>query len=267
MTVTPSEVTSPRVAQIAAAGGVAIQPIGATEQHGPHLPVTTDAVIATALAERAVTLLGEREAPPVWLLPTLAYGKSPEHSGIPGTITLSSTTMLAVCLDVARSVALSGIRTLVFVNAHGGNPELLQLVARDIRADSGVLAVGIHAPSLPLSSGLADRIPRPDLDVHAGYYETSIMLAVAPEAVDVAAALPDGLARADELAAGSAAASGGVFGALDLPWHTADVSGSGTIGDPTGANAEWGAAALAEQGAALADAIVEVARLGGELGF
>jgi len=258
---------SPEVAAIAASGGIAVQPIGATEQHGPHLPITTDAVIASALASRAVAALRARVpgAPEAWLLPTLSYGKSPEHRGFPGTVTLSSTTMLALCLDVARSVADSGIRTLVFVNAHGGNPELLHLVARDIREQTGVLAVSVHAPSLPLPADLVERVPRPDLDVHAGFYETSVMLALDPDSVSLPDAAPDGVEAADALVADALSPLVGLGGAVPLPWNSSDVSASGTIGDPTGASAEWGAAALDAQTAALADVLAEVARVRGAL--
>ena len=262
-----SLLTSPQVAAVAAAGGIAVQPIGATEQHGPHLPVTTDAVIATALAERAVDVLAARQeqAPPAWLLPTLAYGKSPEHAGSPATNPLSPSTLRAVCRALARSVAEAANRTLVFVNAHGGNPEALQLVARDIREETGVLAVPVHAPSLPLSDALAARMPAPELDVHAGFYETSVMLALAPDAVDLSAAHADGIDRAAELAADAVSPLVGLFRAEPLPWHARDVSVSGTIGDPTGADAAWGAVAIAKQAESLADVFTEIARLRGEL--
>lgn len=255
------------VAALATAGGIAVQPIGATEQHGPHLPITTDAVIATALADAARDVLAGRSAtgqagvPPLWVLPTLAYGTSPEHASFAGTVTLSSTTLLAVCLDVARSVAASGIGTLVFVNAHGGNPELLHLVARDIRDETGVLAITVHAPALPLPPELTAAIPRPDLDVHAGFYETSVMLAVAPASVRMPLAVPDGLTRTDAIARGAVSSVVGPFAAVPLPWRTADVSASGTIGDPTGATAEWGLSALRAQAEELADALTEIARL------
>ncbi|GAA3018374.1 creatininase family protein [Microbacterium dextranolyticum] len=263
--------TSPDVTAIAAAGGIAVQPIGATEQHGPHLPLTTDALIATALAEAAADAVharaasGDEDAPSLWMLPTLAYGLSPEHAGFPGTVTLSSTTLLAVCLDIARSVAAAGIRTLVFVNAHGGNPELLQVVARDIRDQTGVLAVSVHGPSLPLPAALADQMGRADLDVHAGFYETSVLLALHPAAVRLPLAAADGIDRIDALATGAVSPSVGLFGAVPLPWRTRDVSASGTIGDPTGASAEWGREALHAQGLALADVLREIARLRAEL--
>jgi len=262
-----SEPTWRDVAALAAAGGIAVQPIGATEQHGPHLPLTTDALIATALAGAAVRRLaqradaGEPEVPPVWLLPTLAYGKSPEHAGFAGTVTLSSRTILALCIDLARSVAAAGIDTLVFVNAHGGNPEALELVARDIRDDTGVFAVSVHAPSLPLPERLLAAMPRPELDVHAGFYETSLLLAIAPDSVHLELAAADGLERAAALDAASRSPLVGVFGGVPVPWRTSDVSASGTIGDPTGASAQWGSDALDAQGEALAEVLAGVARL------
>ncbi|MFF8186079.1 creatininase family protein [Microbacterium sp. NPDC016588] len=255
------------VAALAAADGIAVQPIGATEQHGPHLPISTDAVIATALADTAQKVLAARAGagavgvPPLWVLPTLAYGKSPEHASFPGTVTLSSHTLLGVCLDVARSVAAAGVRTLVFVNAHGGNPELLHLVARDIRDETGVLAFTVHGPALPLPPELAGAVRRPDVDVHAGFYETSVMLATDPASVRLSLAAPDGVDRADALATAAVSPIVGLFAAVSLPWRTEDVSASGTIGDPTGATAEWGRAALRAQAEALADALIEIARV------
>lgn len=245
---------SPDVAAIAAAGGIAVQPIGATEQHGPHLPLATDAILAEALAERAIAKLPLEV--PAWTLPTLAYGRSPEHVGRAGTVSLSMTTLIAVCMDVARAVAGSGIRTLVFVNAHGGNPDLLRAINRDIRAEFGVNAYTVHAPTLPLPDDLIAQMPRPDIDVHAGFYETSIMLALRPDAVALADAAPDGLAVADALAEYGRIS---LFGAIPLPWHVDHLTWSGTIGDPTGADAVWGEAALDVQSTALAEAILELA--------
>ncbi|WP_368496613.1 creatininase family protein [Herbiconiux sp. A18JL235] len=246
---------SPEVSGVAARGGVALQPVGATEQHGPHLPVTTDSLIAEALATRAAALLPDDL--PAWLLPTLAYGLSPEHAGRPGTVSLSTTTLLALCLDLGRAVAASGLGTLIFVNAHGGNPDLLRVACRDIRADSGVRAHVVHAPALPLPDELVERMREPAFDIHAGFYETSVMLALHPETVDLAAAQPDGLAVRSALR-GLEQVS--LFGGVSLPWFTDDLSVSGTIGDPTGADASWGEAALAAHSTALARAVEELAR-------
>lgn len=234
--------------------GLAIQPIGATEQHGPHLPLATDAIIAETLATRAVELLPD--SLPVWLLPVLSYGLSPEHAGRPGTVSLSTTTLIAVCMDVARAVAASGIRTLIFVNAHGGNPDILRVLTRDIRERFRMHAYAVHAPTLPLPAELIAQMPRADYDVHAGFYETSVLLALEAEGVDLDVAAPDGLAAATALASMQHIS---LFGEVSLPWHVDDVSASGTIGDPSGANAAWGRAALDAQAGALAEAVVEFA--------
>ncbi|MFW8745486.1 creatininase family protein, partial [Mesorhizobium japonicum] len=157
--------------------------------------------------------------------------------------------------DVARDVAASGFRTLVFVNAHGGNPELLRVAARDIRAQIGIHAYLVHAPDIDLPDELGASIPRPDVDVHAGYYETSVMLALAPELV----ALP--LSRPDGIEAVRALDDAGLRldGPAALPWFTRDLSPSGVIGDPTGADAVWGRAALDHQGRALAGLVERLA--------
>ena len=249
-----SGIASPDVQRIAASGGIAVQPIGAVEQHGPHLPVTTDATVAEALAIGAVAKLPA--SLPAWILPTLPFGLSPEHAGWPGTVSLSATTLLALCLDVASGVAESGIGTLIFVNAHGGNPDLLRVVSRDIRAAFGVKAFVVHAPDLPLPTELRERMPHPELDVHAGFYETSVMLALDPDSVALDDAAADGLAVLGPLADQRRIS---LFGDVSLPWQTGELSASGVIGDPTGADAAWGHAALDAQTTVLAETIEELA--------
>jgi len=250
---TAQGIRTPDVVRIAASGGIAVQPIGAVEQHGPHLPVTTDATVAEALAEGAVAKLPESLS--AWVLPTLPFGLSPEHAGRPGTVSLSAGTLLALCLDVAKGVAESGIGTLIFVNAHGGNPDLLRVVSREIRAAHGVKAFVVHAPDLPLPDVLRERMPHPELDVHAGFYETSVMLALDPSSVALDEAAPDGLAVLGPLAEQQRIS---LFGAVSLPWHTDELSASGVIGDPTGADASWGRAALEAQTTVLAETIEEL---------
>jgi creatinine amidohydrolase len=241
---------SPSIAQLAAAGAVAVQPIGAYEQHGPHLPLATDAILAEEFAAAAVTkLAGDL---PVWVLPTIAYGASSEHVGFPGTISLSSSTLTAVCTDVASSVLASGIHRMIFVNAHGGNPELLQLLCRELRAATGMLAMTVHAPSLP---GVEDGVG--GIDVHGGRYETSVMLALMPEAVAQPLPGPDGLGIAASFDGFEHLAAGGVAA---VPWLTSDVSAGGVIGDPSAADAEWGAAMFDAQATALAGIIGELSR-------
>ena len=159
-----AEATTEQIARAAAAdaGLVAIQPIGAVEQHGPHLPLVTDALIAEAVAAAAA---GRCDGPGHWLLPTLSYGRSTEHLGRAGTIALSAPTLLAVCLDLGRSLAASGVRKLVFVNGHGGQPSLLDVVARDIRDQFGLGVFSVMLSRFGFPEGLTDPDP---FGIHGG---------------------------------------------------------------------------------------------------
>jgi creatinine amidohydrolase len=142
---------------------VVVQPIGAIEQHGPHLPVMTDAFVAEQLAALAANTLGADAN--VWLLPPLSYGKSTEHLGWAGTMSLSSETLLAVCRDVGRSVAASGFTRLAFVNGHGGNPSLLDVAARDIRTETGLLVFLVTTGRLGAPDGLT--VPDAGFSIHS----------------------------------------------------------------------------------------------------
>lgn len=245
--------SSTQVAAIAARGGVALVPIGATEQHGPHLPVTTDTTIAAAFATAASARVARDVA--IWVLPAVPFGFSPEHAGRPGTVSLSPRTLLAVADDIGRGVAASGIRRLLFVNGHGGNPELLHVACRQLRERRGLAAFAVHVPGLALPPELTEGVTTGDLDAHAGHYETSVLLALDPASVDMDAARADGL---DEVTAAADSLTR-PFGAVSVPWHVDDLSHSGVIGDPTTADAGWGERAFAAQAAALADIVRAVA--------
>ena len=183
-----AKATTEQIAQAAAGTGlVAIQPIGAVEQHGPHLPLVTDALIAEAVAAAAAARCA---GPGHWLLPTLSYGRSTEHLGRAGTIALSATTLLAVCLDLGRSLAASGVRKLVFVNGHGGQPSLLDVVTRDIRNETGLEVFAIMPSRFGLPGGVKDPDP---FGIHGGFVETSAVLALRPDLVHLDLAAADGL--------------------------------------------------------------------------
>ena len=246
--------SSIEVTEVAARAGVALVPIGATEQHGAHLPVTTDTAIAAAFAaEAGARVTGEVAT---WVLPALPFGFSPEHAGRAGTIGLSAETLLALVDDIGRGVAASGIRRLLFVNGHGGNPELLHVACRQLRERRGLAAFAVHVPGLALPPELAEGVTTGDLDAHAGHYETSLLLALDPGAVDMDAARADGLERVRARAASPTRP----FGAVSVPWPVDDLSASGVIGDPSTADAEWGGErAFATQAAALADIVRAVA--------
>jgi len=125
------DLTSRQFEDLDPARTVAVLPIGATEQHGPHLPVGVDAMIAQAISAQAFAELPETV--PALLLPTSRIGKSNEHIDFPGTLTFSAATLGAMWFEIGESVARAGLRKLVFVNSHGGQPQVMEIVARDLR--------------------------------------------------------------------------------------------------------------------------------------
>lgn len=169
--------TSPELG--AAAGGVrvALQPVGATEQHGPNLALGTDSAVAEGIARRVAARLGRRAL----LLPALPFGLSHHHTGFPGTVTLAPETVTALCLDVARSVRSQGIGALVFVNGHNGNTAVLNVAATKVRYELGmVAAVAFYFQQA------ADRIRAHGRSArygHACEVETSVLLHLAPDLV------------------------------------------------------------------------------------
>lgn len=245
--------SSTEIARIAGRDGVALVPIGATEQHGPHLPLTTDTTIAAAFATAASARVAKDVA--TWMLPPLPFGFSPEHTGRPGTISLAPETLLALTDDIGRGVVASGIRRLLFVNGHGGNPELLHVACRQLRERHGLAAFAVHAPGLALPPELTAGVTTGDLDAHSGHYETSVLLALQPASVDMDAARADGLDQVTAVAESLLRP----FGTVSVPWHVDDLSPSGVIGDPTTADTAWGEQAFAAQTAVLADIIRAVA--------
>ncbi|MER5177274.1 creatininase family protein [Streptomyces sp. NPDC002896] len=226
---------------------VAVLPVGAIEQHGPHLPVATDYYIAQAVAEGAARAAGE--TCDVTLLPGLAYTKSDEHAWSGGTLWLTARTLLAVLDDIGRSLAAGPIRRLAFLNAHGGNSALLGVALRELRTHHGLRTFLLHA-SLPADQGGASAAGELGLGVHGGLKETSAMLHLHPDLVDMELArrsVPEHLTAYEHIGFGKSVSFG---------WTSDDFeTGNGVIGDPTGADAESGRklieAAVAQSAAAL----------------
>jgi creatinine amidohydrolase len=210
--------------------------LGAIEAHGPHLPVSTDFVLADATTTAAVQAFGDQFE--LWQLPTLPFTKSNEHAWAPGTFWLSATTMLATLDDLARSLTLTPAQTLVFVNAHGGNSALLQVALRDVRLKYGLRTFLMH-PWMATDEG-----NELGMSIHAGHDETSLMMHVRPDLVDLSTAVrrvPEHLAANRHVRFGGSVAFGWLSNDFD---HPDDVpAGSmplGMIGDPTKANAAHG---------------------------
>ena len=213
---------------------VIIQPIGAIEQHGPHLPLVVDAAIATAVLGKALAELPAEI--PAYGLPPLCYGKSNEHWHFPGTITLSSTTLMATLMDVGSSLYRAGFRKLVFINGHGGQPQVLEMVARDLHQQyEGFCVFPLFVWSVPNIAASLLTPKEQELGIHAGDAETSLLLSLLPEQVrmDVAATeYPSNLPDETSLLS--------MEGALPFAWTTRDLSKSGVLGDPTVATKEKG---------------------------
>jgi creatinine amidohydrolase len=231
--------------------GVLVLPVGAIEQHGPHLPICTDALIA----ERMVALALERlpDSANVWGLPVQSYGKSNEHTGYAGTFALSATTLMAVVRDIALGAKRAGFRRLAFVNGHGGNSALLAMMARDIRAETGLMTF-----TLLSSAGASDpvSIARDEIrfGIHAGDWETSIVLALEPNLVQMdraPSAFPDfPQSRNISMTKGNAL----------VAWLTGDWSPTGVFGDATQATPKRGEARLESCVVKLAEVLEEISR-------
>lgn len=247
-----ARLTTREIAELEGDTTLIVLPVAAVEQHGPHLPVWTDTMIGEAVLARALALRpGDRR---VWTLPIQAYGKSNEHTGFPGTFALSGETLAHTLKEIARGVHASGLRRLMLLNSHGGNPEILDYVARDLRAELGLLCFTAH----PFRFGLARDIissAEEGYGIHGGEGETSVMLAIAPELVHPEHYTPELPAVRHFMRRMT------LKGAASFGWLTRDLSVSGTIGDPRGATAEKGRAILAAEAQLVFELIEEALAL------
>lgn len=208
-----------------------IQPIGAVEHHGPHLPLGTDSIVVDELAKALVAERGDLD---LVVLPTLSYGLSTEHIWAPGTLTMAATTVLAVLHDVATSVVRAGGKRLALLNGHGGNTNLLRLAIREIRAATGLDTFLVSGDLPPDNGGPPSDAREEGLGIHGGIGETSVMLYLRPELVDMEKAersVPSWVHSYEHIGFGKSA---------EFAWLSNDLSKSGVAGDPTLASAELG---------------------------
>ena len=218
-------------------GSTLVWPFGAFEQHGPQLPLLTDALFAQRILDRV--LQGLPEEMPIWALPTQAIGFSPEHRGFPGTLSLSAELLIRLVKEVGQQLAAQGVERLVLFNAHGGQIGLLQTAARELAAETPSMAV------LPcfLWSGVSELkslVPADELanGLHAGLAETSLMLALEPSLVGEQRPL-DGDHLSDTAAA-TPPEGWSLEGSAPLAWFAADLSRSGVVGDSRAADVRLG---------------------------
>ena len=233
---------------------VAILPVGAVEQHGPHLPVYVDSCLNKELLDRA---LGRApESTNVVALPLQVVGKSDEHIRFPGTLSLSAETLLGVLLDIGDSVARAGIKRLVLLNSHGGQPQILDIVARELRARHKMLVVNAAWYALGMPEGLFSESECRH-GIHGGEIETSLMLHLRPDLVDMARAIdfvPLSIRMEREF--DILQTEGGV----GIGWQTQDLHPAGACGNAAAADAVRGAALAEHWVARFLHLVNEVAR-------
>ncbi|MEM8713611.1 MAG: creatininase family protein, partial [Planctomycetota bacterium] len=170
-----TELPSAELGEIARAGAMAILPVAAVEQHGPHLPLGTDAFILEGVLDR-VKMSGPRE---VLRLPLQTVGHSLEHTGYPGTLHADAETLLAKWTEIGRAVGRAGIRKLMILNSHGGQPQIVDLVALRLRQELGMFVTRVNTFALGVPDGLFDQDELSN-GLHGGEVETSMMLALRP---------------------------------------------------------------------------------------
>ncbi len=241
---------APELERLVGDRSILVQPLGAIEQHGPHLPFNTDLLIAERVTEAAVARVGAELD--VWLLPPLAYTKSNEHAWSAGTIWLSATTLLAVLDDIGRCVAMTPARRLVFMNGHGGNSALVGVANRELRLNHGLMTFLAH-PGVPPDQGGASPADESGMGIHGGTDETSLMLHLAPDLVDMSLATRN---VPEELTSNRHVRFGGTVG---FGWLSNDFGPGGHIGDPTSATARRGAELFEAAVTAFCEALAEIA--------
>ena len=251
---------------------IAVLPLAATEQHGPHLPLSVDADIVDGVVQAAVQQLQTLNVPsqltrgavPVLFLPTQNIGLSPEHAAFPGTLTLRPETLIRLWTDIAESVKAAGIHKLVLLNSHGGHVGVMDVVARDLRARLGMLVYSVNWYQLPMIDAQGQDLHQMFSDhehrfgAHAGDIETSAMLALNPSAVRMEKAQNFHSSSEDRAAAFPILGNGR---SAKLAWQMQDYNVAGAAGNAAAATAEKGAALVAAAGLSFAKLLLEIDQL------
>lgn len=229
------EMTTADFAAFDAARAIAVLPVAAIEQHGPHLPVSVDATILRGLVAAVIERLPDDL--PVTFLPMMPVGKSNEHIAFPGTLTLSAETLIRLWTEIGESVARAGIRKFVLLNSHGGQPQIMDIVARDLRVRLGMFVVTLNYWGVGMP---ADLFPQSEAEhgIHGGSSETSLMLHLRPDLVRDSERrnfVPASIAMAEHFHYLRPEGAGIGFG-----WQTQDLNPQGACGNALDADAERG---------------------------
>jgi creatinine amidohydrolase len=257
-----ADLTSRHFAQLASSPAmdraVAVLPVAATEQHGPHLPVSVDTTLVNGVVKASLAHLPSDL--PVLFLPTQQVGKSNEHIRFPGTLTLSAHTLINVWMELGACVARTGFKKLVLLNSHGGQVSVMDIVARDLRAAHDLIVYSTNWYTLPLGDGVMNMFPAEEhrFGIHAGDMETSMMLALQEKYVDMAQA------RNFQSTAQERAEKYPILGngtAAKLGWQVQDYNAMGAAGNAAAATAVKGHAIIDAAGLQLAKFLQEVSSL------
>ena len=235
------------------ANTVIVLPAGSTEQHGPHLPCAVDTIIAAGVMGHALARLPADI--PAYALQPICYGKSDEHLHFPGTVTVEGTTLLDTVTQIGESVYRMGFRKLLIVNAHGGQPQVMEMAARELRLRHGDYVVLPHFTwRVPNAAGkyLSEKEKR--LSMHAGHAETAILMVLAPHTVHMEHAVVN---YAPEFPSKVLSSDGRPACA----WTARDFGDSGIIGDPLSATPEQGADILDSLASSWAQGITDLHRM------
>lgn len=236
---------------------VAVLPVAAIEQHGPHLPTSVDTTLVNGVIAAALPHLSKTRA---LFLPTQQVGKSNEHLRFPGTLTLKAETLIALWTEIGESVQRAGIKKLVLLNSHGGQISVMDIVARDLRTRFDMLVFSTNWFTLPLGDEINAMFPAEEhrFGIHGGDMETSMMLALAPKTVDMSQARD--FKSSSELRSKIYPILGNGVTAK-MGWQTQDYNPSGACGNAAIATEEKGHALLQAAGQKLAQLLQEISVL------
>jgi creatinine amidohydrolase len=257
-----ADLTTCDFAQLDLARTIAVLPVAATEQHGPHLPVSVDTVLADGVVAASLAHLPDDVT--VLFLPTQAVGFSPEHDRFAGTLTLKIETIIRLWTDIGESVAAAGIRKLVLFNSHGGQVSVMDIVARDLRARRNMLVYSVSWFNLPLPDEQGHDLNAQfsagehRFGIHAGEIETAMMLALDGAYVD--------MTQARQFASSSQqrAKTYPILGngkSAKLGWQIQDYNPTGAVGNAAAATADKGRAVVDAAGRSLAALLIELDHL------
>lgn len=248
------DLTTEDFSEVDAERTLALLPVAAIEQHGPHLPLYTDACINEGIVAAVLELVPEDIS--LLVLPMLSIGDSLEHQAFPGTLTATPETLIRYWTEIGEGVARAGVRKLMIFNTHGGQPQIADIVALELRRRLGMLVVKASSFAFGVPAGLFDD-EELDYGIHGGAVETSMMLYLRPDLVRQEAAEnfePLSLAMASEyrrLRPGNR---------IGFAWMAQDLHASGVAGDATKADADKGRRIVEHAARSLAELAVETAR-------